>query len=98
MITDENKENWIEIENYIRNTLNEVSSYIDDESNKHVLHYLNCSEYEMAFEGLFIEIMKSNIQVDFNLATIVAKQLHLDKESVFNPLFWNEFENYSTPK
>jgi len=43
---------------FISNILLRVRSELDDESIKTVEHYIQYDEYEMAFEVLFIEIMK----------------------------------------
>lgn len=50
----------------------------------------------MAFEGLFIEIMKLNLkpEIDYKKAIQIAKVLGLDKESVFDGAFWFKLYHY----
>ena len=52
--------------------------------------------YEMAFEGLFIEIMqcKNPVSIDVKKSVAVAKSLQLDIESVFDANFWNHFKEF----
>lgn len=73
-----------------------VRSKLDAKSIKFVEHYIKHAEYEMAFEGLFIEIMKIEDvpKIDLIKSRKVAKLLKLDEESVFDDGFWNKFEQY----
>lgn len=60
----------------------------------HVEHYLKYSEYEMAFEILFLGIMDSGQfpKIDFINGLEVAKFLKLDQESVYDVNFWSKFK------
>ena len=54
-------------------------------------------EYEMAFEGLFIELMKSNIwKSDIKLDNIskYAIEIGLNTDSVFDEKFLSNFQNW----
>ena len=87
---------WNSIKNYIISVLETVKTNLDQESIDSVKHYLDHEEYEMAFEGLFIEIMKLNSRpnIDFIEGRKFGKLLKLDEESVFDFNFWRQFENY----
>jgi len=89
-------ENWRYVEEYIRNLLSLVQSKLGEESVESVNHYLNHDEYEMAFEGLFLEIMKLEEipKVDLTESKKVGKFLKLNEESVFDFEFWEKFEIY----
>jgi len=64
----------------IQDLLNQNLEILDDESKEAVQHYLDHDEYEMAFEGLFIDLMSVNKLIsNKNLDSYVdlGKQLHL---------------------
>ncbi|WML46754.1 hypothetical protein RCG23_14005 [Neobacillus sp. PS3-34] len=64
---------------------------------KEVEHYFNHSEYEMAFEGLLIELTKlGKYPLGFNFLEWKALGEHfkLDKESVFDVSIWTKFLNW----
>ena len=84
-------------ENLISVLINKFKYLLDKESIDMIKHYLDHSEYEMAFEGLFIELMnvnavltKTEIETYYNLGL----KLELDKESVFDSNFWCNFMTY----
>ena len=52
------EDNWKYIKEFIQRILKSVQLKLDKESVDSVNHYINHDEYEMAFEGLFLEIMK----------------------------------------
>lgn len=79
------KSNELEIAcEFIRSIRNSVQPHLDKESIDAINHYLEYGEYEMAFEGLFIEIMKLSLkpEIDYKKSIQVGKTLNLDKESV----------------
>lgn len=90
------EDKWQRVKEYILETLTIVDSDLDKESKNAVLHYLNHSEYEMAFEGLFIEIMKINLdqKIDYNKALKMGQQMNLRNESTFDSDFWVKFETF----
>lgn len=70
------------------------AQYLDDSAYREIEHYLKHDEYEMAFEGLIIELIKNKIQpdsFDFINWKEIAVFYNLDKCSVFLINFWNEF-------
>ena len=80
----------------ISNLLSASEVKLDKESVNNIKHYLNHSEYEMAFEILFLELMKLNEKPKFNVESYkeLAVKLKLNEESVFEPDFWNRFEKF----
>lgn len=85
---------WTEIYEYIEELLNEWKDYLDKETINFIRHYLKHDELEMAFEALFIEIikLKKDSFLNSNKAKDVALILKLDKESIFDMDFWKKFE------
>ena len=85
------------IKNEIEHLFNNYKKLFDDETNESINHYLNHDEYEMAFEGLFIEIMKTNVWISKKSILFyidIGIQLSLDKESVFEQDFWKKLNNW----
>lgn len=82
------------IRKFIISTLE--NSLLDNETKSAVQHYVDHDEYEMAFEGMFIDLMKFNepITLDRDYCIAIAIYLKLDQESVFSPNFWTEFQNF----
>lgn len=87
---------WTDINKFIESVLLEVESDLDPESSKAVRHYLRHDEFELAFEGLFLEIMDLNkpILLDFQKCWDIGKHLGLDRESVLDSKFWDKFNKY----
>jgi hypothetical protein len=87
-----------QIKKEIENLYFQYKSLFDDETCEAIEHYIDHHEFEMAFEGLFIEIMKEdkwrhNKSLSFylNLGIILS----LDKESVFEVDFWSKLIKWS---
>lgn len=93
MATDKEIDTIIE---FIQYSLELMESKLDKASINEVRHYLMHNEYEMAFEGLFIEIIKlgeaSNIDLVKSLD--IGRALKLDKHSVFEHDFWKKLEDF----
>jgi hypothetical protein len=91
----ENKDLQI-AEDYIIHVLSIAQSNLEIEAIKEITHFLTHGEYEISFEGLFIEIMNLTIipPIDFAEALKVARLLKLDEESVIDSDFWIKFEKY----
>lgn len=89
-------ETWKYIKEFIQFILKTVNLKLDKKSIDSVNHYVDHDEYEMAFEGLFLEIMqlKEILEIDWQKSKEVGKLLKLDEESVFDFDFWNKFEDY----
>ncbi len=85
---------WTLIKESIQFALNQYKAEFDDETINTIHHYINHDEYEMAFEGLFIEIMKLNISLKIDLETYwnIAESLNLSNGTFFDPDFWYKFQ------
>lgn len=86
--------NFKPIDQFVRSTMSQAG--LDAESAEAIVLYLDNREYEMAFEGLFLELIKSGktIKINTNECMIMARQLKLDKETVFDHQFWPKFQAY----
>lgn len=92
------KQYWLTLEKILQDLLNQFTNKLDIESIESVQHYLDHSEYEMAFEGLFIELMKLNInftEVELKKYIALGEELGLSEDSVFDSEFWVKFLQYS---
>ena len=92
------KEFWSNTEQLLQTLLDDHSDRLDCDSKAWVQHYLDHSEYEMAFEGLFIELMKLDPKpMDINFRTFIelGKTLGLEKDSVLDADFWSKFMQFT---
>ena len=85
------------VKEFINSIIEFLKNILDNDTLDSVRHYLNHGEYEMAFEGLFIEIMKLNKvpKIDFSKSREIGQLLKLDEDSVFDFEFWKKFEEYT---
>jgi hypothetical protein len=77
--------------------INSSKELLSIEEIREVEHYFNHSEYEMAFEGLLIELTKLGMYPkDFNFLEwkALGEHFNLDKESVFDESIWEKFLNW----
>ena len=88
--------NWMKAKSFITSLLADVKEQLDEESIEAVEHYVDHDEYEMAFEGLFIELIKLNIKPSIDTKKIleIGKFLNLNQDSVFDDTFWDKLINY----
>jgi hypothetical protein len=91
------KYDWHSINNFIRKSLEENQDSLDQETIDFVNHYLQYDEYEMAFEGLFIELMDlgQSSNVDLEKSWEIGQELELHKYSIFDETFWVKFEIFA---
>ncbi len=70
-----------------------VIGKLSEDSVNEVKHYLACDEFEMAFEGLFLEIMQlENVSnIDLRQGLKVGQLLKLNEGTVFDIKFWEKF-------
>lgn len=64
-----------------------------------VAHYFEHDEFEMAYEGLVLELLKSGKypdNFDYNQWKELAIYYNLDSESVFDGQFWRKFVEWGT--
>ncbi len=84
-------------EEYIRELerlINLARPVLDSETIAGVMHYFGCAEYEMAFEGLVLDLIKAKRTppvFDFASWRKLAVEFGLDRESVFDGNFWPKF-------
>jgi hypothetical protein len=77
--------------------INSCESIIPEDGCKEVRHFFSHGEYEMAFEGLLLELMKSNSKprnFDFDEWCRIARALNLDTEPNFDGDFWEQFQQW----
>jgi hypothetical protein len=88
---------WAEVEAAVRRLLAVARDSLPADAVLAVEHYLEHSEFEMAFEGLLLEIMQAfpnGFQADWPYYESLATGLKLDVESVFDGEFWSKFVPY----
>lgn len=89
---------WVEIESALTALLNIAGSQLPSETVEAVRHYLRHAEYELALEGLILDIMTvypAGINVDWAEYLKIARELSLHEESTFDPQFWDKFTTYT---
>lgn len=89
---------WLIVERFIQALLHKFDGLLDSESLESIQHYLDHREYEMAFEGLFIELMKANADLnegEMETSFKLGQELGLDEDSVFDGNFWEKFRIFS---
>ncbi|MBA0207250.1 hypothetical protein H0259_21595 [Pectobacterium aroidearum] len=88
---------YMEVKNSILRLIDIYGKDLDEETIRSVNHFLDHGEYEMAYEGIFIDLMSigfnpENIDVSHYIA--IGIRLGLNKESVFDFDFWNKLVSY----
>lgn len=81
----------------ILSLMDDNKSRLDPESFSAIQHYVEHDEYEMAFEGLFIELMGLKFfasNTDLSNYIELARNLGLDHDSVFDENFWPKFISF----
>ena len=81
--------------------IKECEKEIDKESFEEVMHFYSHGEYEMALEGLLIEMVKARkYPKSYNLDEINDLVLcyRLNIESVFDYYFWEKFTKWIMKK
>ena len=81
---------WGKLSKRVRALLSDHQSSLPDSTVKAVEHYLDHDEYEMALEGLCIDLMEhaGSQGVDWVECADLCRSMGLDKESTFDPAFW----------
>jgi len=93
-MTEKTLNEWNDVLTQVNNILSTCKPYLSDETITAVRHYLDHDEYEMAVEGLFIDIMQLTVIPDSlssKMCIDLAKSVDLDKEVVFLNDFWEIF-------
>lgn len=89
-------ENWNSIKAYLQLELDKQRENLEQDAIESIHHYINHDEFEMAFEGLFLEMfkMKRNALFDEKKAEEIALLLKLNRQTVFDDNFWYKFTRY----
>lgn len=77
--------------------LEKYQGVLDEGTLESVRHFIGHEEYEMAYEGLFIELMKINFNprdIDMGVCMTMGESLGLNVESVFDGDFWVHLASY----
>ena len=77
-----------------RNLLFQCQHLLPEDAVNQIEHYISHNEPEIAFEGLFIDLIKTGAfpeNIDKASCIELGKQLKLNKESVLKDEFWEEF-------
>ncbi|WP_240477177.1 hypothetical protein [Pectobacterium carotovorum] len=87
----------MEVKNSISRLIDIYGKNIDEETINSVNHFLDHCEYEMAYEGFFIDLMSIGFNpddIDVSHYIGIGICLGLNKESVFYFDFWNKLNAY----
>lgn len=89
---------WELVVTFINNTLKDVTSFVAGINKEAVNYYVNYSEYEMAFEILFLEIMKFPRMsfIDCDKALDFALLMKLNTHTVYDDCFFEKLVDYCT--
>jgi len=94
-MTDKNeKSTWLKLDTDMYRLLEQCAADLPEESVSSVKHYIDHSEYEMAFEGLFLDLIaagKMPIDVAPSFCRKLGRFLGLDSETVLDDEFWDKF-------
>ena len=91
------KHHWLQAEKSIGELLTKFPKHLDLETIRFVKECLTHREYEMAFEGLFIELIDAEIvlsEAEKERYFTLGQDLGLNIESVFDDGFWNAFSKF----
>lgn len=82
------------VEEFLSTQLRNVD--FDEDARSQIDLYLENREYEMAFEGFFLELMdtRQHIALDRDACLQMAIDLNLDKETVFDVDFWIKLQKF----
>lgn len=98
MVKNKEKEiNPSELYSAIIDLLNIYADILDPDTYSEVMHYLEHGEYEMAYEGLFIDLIKANFQpqkIDMEYHLKICIKLKINNKNIFNADFWEYLNNY----
>ena len=71
---------------------------IAEDGAKEVQHFYDQGEFEMAFEGLVLELISADVapsDISYGEWIALGKALKLDEESIFVGDFWDKFLNWT---
>ena len=88
---------WIKVKDLLQKKLDENKNALNSGTIEGVQHFLDHDEYEMAYEGLLLDLMELN-DLSYNICCDdyiwLGKELKLDKESVLSSDFWTSYMQY----
>jgi hypothetical protein len=79
----------------LKRMLANAASILPSDSIDAVRYYIEHDEYEIAFEGLMLDLYKRGSLpkgFDTQEATTIAVALHLNEDSVLDSEFWDKFQ------
>lgn len=84
--------NWTDVRVELRRFLLVYAGRLAQDAVDAVEHYIEHDEYEMALEGLCLELMGMSefTSEDREICKRLSMQLGLNRESVFDPEFWQK--------
>ncbi|AOR63386.1 hypothetical protein [Pectobacterium wasabiae] len=88
---------YIEVKNSISKLIDTYGKDLDAETINSVNHFLAHGEYEMAYEGMFIDLMLIGFNpdnIDIPQYIRIGILLGLNKKSTFDFYFWNKLNSY----
>lgn len=89
--------NWTDVRAELRRLLLVYAGRLTQETVDAVEHYVEHDEYEIALEGLCLELMDLSefTSEDREICKRLSMQLGLNRESVFDPGFWRKLNQES---
>ena len=85
---------WERLRQDVQSVLDEHGDSLPAESVEAVRHYLEHDEYEIAFEGLCLDLMTAKSSgVDWTRCRELGRRLGLHEESVLDIDFWSKLND-----
>ncbi|MEQ6970951.1 hypothetical protein [Pectobacterium polaris] len=87
----------MEVKKSISKLIDIYGKDLDEETINSVNHFLEHGEYEMAYEGMFIDLMSigfNSDDIDVLHYIEIGIRLGLNEWSVFDFNFWNKLNSY----
>ncbi|WP_323637287.1 hypothetical protein [Pectobacterium polaris] len=88
---------YMEVNNSISKLIDLYGNDLDEEAINSINHLLDHGEYEMAYEGMFIDLMSIGFNpndIDISHYIKIGIELGLNRECVFYSGFWNKLNAY----
>lgn len=85
----------------LRKLIEASNSILTADALSSVMHYYEHGEYEMAYEGLVLELIRSGKHpagFDFLEWKNLAVSFNLDNDPVFDGSFWGKFVEWGRPQ
>lgn len=85
------------METKLLNVINDCKEYLDGEAMDEVMHFYNHGEYEMALEGVLIEMINiKKYPKRYQISDVInlCYYYKIDKESVFDSEIWDKVSSW----